>query len=123
MWLPVPVPGLDYLPPHGPAPRVPEAGEPDGMGDGALAPGVPGTAAEGVGGRVAVPWQGGLRVGWVAEVRRASAAEALDLRPAIAWLGGGPSLGSAVRAMLAAQAARCAVPVGISVAAFAAAGL
>ncbi len=123
MWLPVPVPGLDYLPPHGPAPRAPEAGAPAGAGDDAPARGAPGTAGEGVGRRVAVPWQGGLRVGWVADVRQASAAEALDLRPAIAWVAGGPTLGAAVRAMVAAQAARCAVPVGVSVAAFAAAGL
>lgn len=102
VWLPVPVPGLDYLPPHGPGAEPPESG---------------------VGRRVAVPWQGGLRVGWVAAVRRAGAAEALDLRPAIAWLAGAATLAAPVRAMVSAQAARCAVPVGVSVAAFGAAGL
>ena len=123
MWLPVPVPGLDYLPPHGPAPQAMGAGAsgPEGDRGGTSEP--PTFAAEAVGRRVAVPWQGGLRVGWVAAVRRASAAEALDLRPAIAWVAGGPSLGAPVRAMASAQAARCAVPIGVSVAAFAAAGL
>jgi len=99
------------------------AGAPGAGGDGDAPSASPATASEGVGRRVAVPWQGGLRVGWVAAVRRASAAEALDLRPAIAWIAGGPALGAPVRAMLSAQAARCAVPIGVSVAAFAAAGL
>lgn len=123
VWLPVPVPGLDYLPPHGPLPLATDAGAPGAGGEGDWASVAPATAAEGVGGRVAVPWQGGLRVGWVAAVRRASAAEALDLRPAIAWIAGGPSLGAAVRAMVSAQAARCAVPIGVSVASFGATGL
>jgi len=107
VWLPVPVPGLDYLPPHAAGSAGPGAGSGDA----------------GVGRRLAVPWQGGLRVGWVADVRSASAAEALDLRPAIAWVAGEPLLAAPARAMLSAQAARCAVPVGVSVAAFAAAGL
>jgi len=123
VWLPVPVPGLDYLPPHGPAPQAPDAAAPGPEGDGGRASVPPATAAEAVGRRVAVPWQGGLRVGWVAAVRRATAAEALDLRPAIAWIVGGPMLPGPVRAMASAQAARCAVPIGVSVAAFAAAGL
>ena len=123
VWLPVPVPGLDYLPPHGPLPLAADAGASGAGLEGDWASASPATAAVGVGRRVAVPWQGGLRVGWVAAVRRASAAEALDLRPAIAWIAGGPSLGTPVRAMASAQAARCAVPIGVSVAAFAAAGL
>lgn len=119
VWLPVPVPGLDYLPPHlePPTASVTPAGA---VFDGRL----PTLASQELAGRrVAVPWQGGLRVGWVASVRMASAAEALDLRPAIAWLDAGPSLTPPVRAMLAAQAERCAVPIGVSVAAFSAAGL
>ncbi|MBW6454306.1 MAG: hypothetical protein K0A98_00335 [Trueperaceae bacterium] len=123
VWLPVPVPGLDYLPPHDPAPRATGTTAPDAVGEGDRATDSPATARAGVGRRVAVPWQGGLRVGWVAGARQASAAEALDLRPAIAWIAGGPALGAPVRTMLSAQAARCAVPIGVSVAAFAAAGL
>mgnify|MGYP002621083591 CR=1 FL=1 len=46
VWLPLPVPGLDYLPPAT-------------FGD----------ADPAEGRRIAVPWQGGLRVGWVAGAR------------------------------------------------------
>jgi primosomal protein N' (replication factor Y) (superfamily II helicase) len=49
-------------------------------------------------------------------VRPARPAETLDLRPAIAWVAGGPRLAPAPRSMLAAQADRCAVPVGVSLA-------
>ena len=119
VWLPVPVPGLDYLPPHADPPNG-SSTVADSVRDG---PRPTAARPELAGRRVAVPWQGGLRVGWVASVRAASAAEALDLRPAIAWLDAGPSLSAPVSAMLAAQAERCAVPIGVSVAAFGAAGL
>lgn len=114
VWLPLPVPGLDYLPPHDPPDPVDRPGRDPRDGS---------AARDGEGRRIAVPWQGGVRVGWVAAVRRGTAAEALDLRPAAAWLHGGPRLAPAVRVMLAEQAARCAVPVGVSVAAAAAAPL
>lgn len=100
VWLPLPVPGLDYLPPAT-------------FGD----------ADPAEGRRIAVPWQGGLRVGWVAGARAGHAAEALDLRPAAAWVDGEARLGVAVRTMLSEQAARCAVPIGVSVAAAASAPL
>jgi primosomal protein N' (replication factor Y) (superfamily II helicase) len=106
VWLPLPVPGLDYLAPHDPPP---DGGAPVGDADGDAAAGL-------VGRRLAVPWQGGLRVGWVAAVRAARPAETLDLRPAVAWVQGGPRLAAAPRTMLASQAERCAVPVGVSVA-------
>jgi len=121
VWLPLPVPGLDYLPPHEPWSVDDPAPDEFAIGADRASPGTDAAAA--FGRRVAVPWQGGLRVGWVAGARRAAAAEALDLRPAIAWVAGGPRLGAPVRAMLAAQAARCVVPVGVSVAATGALGL
>ncbi|MDA0700333.1 MAG: hypothetical protein O3A02_03890, partial [bacterium] len=66
VWLPLPVPGLDYLAPHDPPPELAETPVPDDGAD---------LAEEAfVGRRLAVPWQGGLRVGWVAAVRPARAA-------------------------------------------------
>lgn len=99
VWVPLPVPGFDYLAPHD-APR--------GAGD--LAPDrVP------VGARIAVPWQAGVRVGVVVAAHDVGAA-ALDLRPAVAWVDDEPWLPAAAREMLARQAARCAVPIGVSLA-------
>ena len=119
VWLPLPVPGLDYLPPHVPLAVVEADASSSAEADASIASDADPT----FGRRIAVPWQGGLRVGWVAGARHASAAEALDLRPAIAWVPGGLRLSAAVRAMLAAQAARCVVPVGVSLAATGALGL
>jgi len=65
--------------------------------------------------RVAVPWQGGVMVGLVAAVREARLAETLDARPAVAWVAGEERLSAASLAMLAAQAARAGVPIGVSV--------
>jgi hypothetical protein len=98
VWLPLPVPGLDYLAPHDPPPDG-EVPDPRDAGSDLL------------GRRLAVPWQGGLRVGWVAALRPARPAETLDLRPAIAWVAGGPLASHPPRApCCAAQAERCAVP-------------
>jgi primosomal protein N' (replication factor Y) (superfamily II helicase) len=92
VWLPLPVPPLDYLPPH----TDPPADDPCGS-------------------RVAVPWQGGVLVGLVASVREARPAETLDARPAVAWVAGEERVGPAGLALLAAQAARAGVPIGVSV--------
>jgi len=92
VWLPVPVPPLDYLPPLSqPLPNEP------------------------CGARLAVPWQGGVLVGVVAAVREGRAAEALDARPAVAWVGLEEQLSAPALVMLRAQAARAAVPIGVSV--------
>jgi primosomal protein N' (replication factor Y) (superfamily II helicase) len=110
VWLPLPVPGFDFLAPHdGPVPASPE-GAP-------IRAGAPASAAHPlVGARIAVPWQGGVRVGIAAAVREVGAAAALDLRPAVAWVDDHAHLTEAARTMLAAQAARCAVPVGVALA-------
>jgi primosomal protein N' (replication factor Y) (superfamily II helicase) len=113
VWLPLPLPGLDYLAPHDAPPDA--AGARPRSSDHVDAD--PGVDLDGlVGRRLAVPWQGGLRVGWVGAVRPARPAETLDLRPAIAWVAGRERLAGPARTMLAAQAARCAVPIGVSVA-------
>ncbi len=96
VWLPLPVPGFDFLAPH------------DGPEEGA--------SSAPVGARIAVPWQGGVRVGIAAEVREVGAAAALDLRPAVAWVDAQPYLTEPVRTLLAAQAERCAVPIGVALA-------
>jgi primosomal protein N' (replication factor Y) (superfamily II helicase) len=117
VWLPLPLPGLDYLAPHDAPPDAPGT-RPRAFGDAGADADPGGDGADGlVGRRLAVPWQGGLRVGWVGAVRPARPAETLDLRPAIAWVGGRERLAGPARTMLAAQAARCAVPIGVSVAA------
>jgi primosomal protein N' (replication factor Y) (superfamily II helicase) len=98
VWLPLPVPPLLYLAPHGEA--LPVAGA-----------------------RVAVPWQGGVRVGVVAEVVEVSAAKALELKEAIALLDDAPWVVAPVRRMLAAQAARAVASPGVALAVMLAAGL
>ena len=91
VWLPLPVPPLDYLPPLSqPLPDEP------------------------LGARLAVPWQGGVLVGVVAEVRVASIADAIDARPAVAWVALEERLSAPALATLRAQAARAGVPVGVS---------
>jgi primosomal protein N' (replication factor Y) (superfamily II helicase) len=90
VWLPLPVPAFRFLAPH--------AGEPA------------------AGARVAVPWQGGIRVGLVAEVLEVSAAAALELRDAVALLDEEAWMLAPARRMIAAQAARTAAPVGLALA-------
>ncbi len=102
VWVPLPVPGFDYLAPHDPPPGT----------DASTADGFEGL----VGARIAVPWQGGVRVGVVAAARPVGGAAALDLRPAVAWVDGSAWLGGPALAMLSAQAARCVVPIGVALA-------
>ena len=64
--------------------------------------------------RVVVPWQGGIRIGVVAELVEVGVAAALELREAIAFLDETPWLLAPARRMLAAQAARTATPVGLA---------
>lgn len=98
VWLPLPVPPLAYLAPHD---------GPEGC----------------VGARIAVPWQGGVRVGIVARIDELGAAKALELKEAVAVLDDGPwLLPSAVR-LLEAQAARTATVPGIAVATMVPVGL
>jgi hypothetical protein len=63
-----------------------------------------------------VPWQGGVRIGVVAEVVDVSVAAALELREAVACLDEAPWLLAPARRMIAAQAARTAAPVGLALA-------
>jgi hypothetical protein len=114
VWLPVPLPGLDYLAPHDAPPDVGGGGlRPDGSRPTSTrrAPRRPRRPAPG--GALA----GGLRVGWVAAVRPARRRRRSTCAPRSPGsrrrVAAGP-----VGAMLAAQAARCAVPIGVSVAAF-----
>lgn len=65
---------------------------------------------------MAVAWQGGVLVGVVGAERDAPAAEALDLRPAIAWVEGDERLSAPLRWVIETQARRSAVPVGVSLA-------
>jgi primosomal protein N' (replication factor Y) (superfamily II helicase) len=102
VWLPLPVPPLLYLAPH-----PIDAGEADAV----------------AGARVAVPWQGGVRVGIVAEVVEVGAAKGLELKEAIALLDDEPWVLASVRRMLAAQAARAVAPPGVALATMLAAGL
>ncbi len=102
VWVPLPVPGFDYLAPHDP-PADTDTGDPDGV-------------ETLVGARIAVPWQGGVRVGIVAAARAVGGAAALDLRPAVAWVDARSWLHAPARSMLAAQAARCVVPIGVALA-------
>ncbi len=89
VWLPLPVPAFRFLAPHGDVPRE-----------------------EGV--RVVVPWQGGVRIGVVAEVVEIGVAAALELREAVACLDEAAWLLAPARRMIAAQAARTAAPVGLA---------
>ena len=89
VWLPLPVPAFRFLAPHG-------------------------QAAQSAGVRVVVPWQGGVRIGVVADVVEVGVAAALELREAVACLDETPWLLAPARRMLAAQAARTATPVGLA---------
>ncbi len=100
VWLPLPVPAFRFLAPH--------AGAPSARAPAARAPVA--------GGRVAVPWQGGIRIGVVSAVVEVSAAAALELREAVALIDDQPWLLSPARRMVAAQAARTATPVGLALA-------
>lgn len=92
VWLPLPVPAFRFLAPHA-------------------------RAAEAVAGaRVAVPWQGGVRIGVIAEVLEVGVAAALELREAIDLLDVEPYLLAPARRMIAAHAARTAAPVGLALA-------
>jgi primosomal protein N' (replication factor Y) (superfamily II helicase) len=91
VWLPLPVQAFTFLAPHG-RPEAP--------------PGV----------RVVVPWQGGVRIGVVAEVVDVGVAAALELREAVACLDESPWLLAPARRMIKAQAARTAAPVGLALA-------
>lgn len=92
VWLPLPVPAFRFLAPHARAADVV------------------------AGARVVVPWQGGVRIGVVAEVLEVGVAAALELREAIDVLDDEPWLLAPARRMLAAHASRYAVPVGLAVA-------
>ncbi len=98
VWLPLPVPAFRYLAPHGEVPG--EAGV-----------------------RVVVPWQGGVRIGLVAEVVEVGVAAALELREAVACLDQAPWLLPSARRMIAGQAARSAAPVGLALATMVPVGL
>ena len=92
VWLPLPVPAFRFLAPHA-------------------------RAVEAVAGaRVVVPWQGGARIGVVAEVQDVGVAAALELREAIDVLDTVPWLLAPARRMIAAHAARSAAPVGLALA-------
>jgi primosomal protein N' (replication factor Y) (superfamily II helicase) len=97
VWLPLPVPPLRYLAPEG---REPVAGV-----------------------RVAVPWQGGLRIGIVADVVEIGAAKALELKEVVGLIDEEPWLLAPARRMLAAQAARAAATPGVALATALAVGL
>jgi primosomal protein N' (replication factor Y) (superfamily II helicase) len=97
VWLPLPVPPLLYLAPHG---REAVAGA-----------------------RVAVPWQGGVRIGIVAHVVEVGAAQALELREPIGFVDDEPWLLAPARRMLAAQAARVGASPGVALATTLAVGL
>ncbi len=98
MWLPLPVPAFRFLAPHG-------------------------HASVAAGARVVVPWQGGVRIGVVAELVDIGVAPALELREAVAFLDHEPWLLPVTRRMLAAQAARTATPVGLALATVVSVGL
>lgn len=100
IWLPLPLPALDYLAPMASPTVDPPAGPVDGSWP--------------LGARVAVSWQGGLRVGIVGAVREARSAETLDLRPAVAFLDTEPWLLPPALQMIEAQARRCVVPLGLA---------
>jgi primosomal protein N' (replication factor Y) (superfamily II helicase) len=109
VWLPLPVPPLFYL--------APQVGVGDGDADDAT------TSASLAGVRVAVPWQGSVRIGIVADVVEVSATKALELKEAIAYLDDAPWLLPPARRMLAAQAARSLTVPGVALATMVAAGL
>jgi len=69
-----------------------------------------------VGARVAVPWQGGLRVGLVTAVRQVGAGRGLELREAVDWLDAEPFLGAAAITALLRIARHAAVPAGVALA-------
>ncbi|MBA2667490.1 MAG: primosomal protein N' [Trueperaceae bacterium] len=102
VWLPLPVPPLLFLAP------VSRAGQ-----EGPVVAGV----------RVAVPWQGGVRVGVVAQVVEIGAAKALELKEAIAVLDHDPWVLEPARRMIAAQAARAVASPGVALATMLAAGV
>lgn len=80
------------------------------------------TAAGPVGGRVVVPWQGGLRTGLCVGLREASAAESLDLRELIAWLDTEPWFAAGAVQLLADLAEHTAAPQGLLLTALAPVG-
>lgn len=98
VWLPLPVPAFRFLTPVGAA--TPDAGV-----------------------RVVVPWQGGLRIGVVADVVTVRVTEALELREAVAILDERPWLLAPARRTVAAQARRTATPIGVALAAMVPVGL
>jgi len=89
VWLPLPVPAFRFLAPHGH--DAPQRGA-----------------------RVVVPWQGGVRIGIIADVTDVGVAAALELREAVAILDHHPWLLAPALRMLAAQATRTATPVGLA---------
>lgn len=72
-----------------------------------------GSDAHGVGRRVVVPWQHGVRVGVVVGEADATDAQALELREAIADLDDGPPIPPATVAWLLAEAERTLAPPGV----------
>ncbi len=96
--MPLPVPAFTFLAPHGRSEAPPGA-------------------------RVVVPWQGGVRIGVVAEVVEVGVAAALELREAVACIDASPWLLAPARRMIKAQAARTAAPVGLALATMLTVGL
>ena len=86
--LPLPLQPLRYLVPHGRDPGP-------------------------VGGRVAVPWQGGVRLGLAVDVEETSAAKGLELKEIIDWLDDSPYVMRRAVPALAELAAYAGVPQGV----------
>lgn len=95
---PLPVPAFRYLAPYD---------DPEGP----------------LGARVAVPWQGGWRVGVVVGAADVRGSAALELREAIAWLDRRPFLHPAAPALIEELAAYCGAPPGVVLAGLAPTGL
>lgn len=74
------------------------------------------------GARVAVPWQGGVRIGLVLGVASERASKALELKEAIGWLDDQPFVRPEVAALLPELAAACGAPAGVVLADLAATG-
>src|SRR5690554_1792630 len=82
-----------------------------------------GTAAGPVGGRVVVPWQGGLRIGICTRVLEGPISAGLDLRELVCWLDTEPFLTGGATALLEELADWTASPQGLILGAFALTGL
>lgn len=69
-----------------------------------------------VGARVAIPWQGGVRVGLVVGERRVDAGRGLELKEAVDWLDARPFIQPGAVAALLRIARYAAVPAGVALA-------